>query len=109
MIGHAVGQAVGQGGRSRRSVGQRFMTGYDRPMTDHDRPLPSLIIIDGLFNLIFNELNEGKNSKMIKQHILNYINNYKIISQEIYNWLLNNQNDSNSIYLLGYFNFCGIG
>ena len=45
MIGHAVGQAVGQGGRSRRSVGQRFMTGYDRPMTDHDRPLPSLVII----------------------------------------------------------------
>ena len=42
MIGHAVGQAVGQGGWSRRSVGQRFMTGYDRPMTDHDRPLPSL-------------------------------------------------------------------
>ena len=38
MIGHA----VGQGGWSRWSVGQRFMTGYDRPITDHDRPLPSL-------------------------------------------------------------------
>jgi len=46
MIGHAVGQAVGQGGRSRRSVGQRFMTGYDRPMTDYDRPLPSLYMSD---------------------------------------------------------------
>src|SRR5436190_21322311 len=45
MIGHAVGQAVGQGGRSRRSVGQRPLTGYDRPMTDHDRPLPSLVLI----------------------------------------------------------------
>ncbi|RIA86482.1 hypothetical protein C1645_807770 [Glomus cerebriforme] len=32
------------------------------------------------------------------------------ILQEIYNWLLNNQdNSSNSIYLLGYLNFHGIG
>src|SRR5262249_9090435 len=45
---------------------------------------------------------------VIKQHVFNYINNYKIILQEIYNWLLNNQNNSNSIYLLGYFNYHGI-
>jgi len=29
-------------------------------------------------------------------------------SQEIYNWLLINQNNSDSIFLLGYFNFTGI-
>ena len=41
---------------------------------------------------------------------LNYINNHVKISQEIiYNWLLNNQNNSNYIYLLGYFNYHGIG
>ena len=45
---------------------------------------------------------------MIKKQVLNYICNYKIILQEIYNWLLNNQNNSNSIYLLGFFNFHGI-
>ena len=53
MIGQTVGQMVGQtvsqtvkpNGRSKRSVGQRFLTGYDRPMTDRDRPLPSLIRI----------------------------------------------------------------
>ncbi|EXX63844.1 Skt5p [Rhizophagus irregularis DAOM 197198w] len=29
--------------------------------------------------------------------------------QKIYNWLLNNQDNSNSIYLLGYLNYYGIG
>src|SRR6266496_6376596 len=57
------------------------------------------IVIDELFNLILKELNEGRNRKMIKQHVLNCINNYKMTSKEIYNWLLNNQNNSNSIYL----------
>src|ERR1044072_8967344 len=67
------------------------------------------IIIDELFNLISKETNEGKGEKVIKQHVLNYINSHKIILQEIYNWLLNNQNNLNSIYLLGYFNYHGIG
>src|SRR5947207_15378250 len=66
------------------------------------------IVINELVNLIFKELNEGKYEEIIKQHVLNYINNHKIISQEIYHWLLNNQNNSNSIYLLGYFNYYGI-
>src|ERR1044072_5288642 len=66
------------------------------------------IIIDELFNLISKETNEGKEEKVIKQHVLNYIDSHKIILQEIYNWLLNNQNHLNSIYLLGYFNYHGI-
>jgi TPR repeat protein len=64
-------------------------------------------VIGKLVELIFNKLNEGKCRKTIKQCVLNHINN-KVIIQEIYNYLLNNQNNSNSIYLLGYFNYNGI-
>jgi TPR repeat protein len=65
-------------------------------------------VIDELVNLILKELNEGKDEELTKRNILNCINNHDIISQEIYIWLLNNQNNSNSIYLLGYFNYHGI-
>src|SRR4051812_2215115 len=49
------------------------------------------IIIDELVNLIFKELNEGKEEEIIKQHVHNVIINYKIIPKEIYNWLLSDQ------------------
>src|ERR1043165_6446582 len=65
-------------------------------------------VIDEIFNLILREINEGKEEKMIKKHVLNYINNHEIILPTIYNWLLNNQNHLNSIYLLGFFNYHGI-
>ncbi|EXX76058.1 uncharacterized protein OCT59_023650 [Rhizophagus irregularis] len=67
------------------------------------------IVIDELVNHIFKEINEGKDKDQTKKYILNYIDDNNMISQEIYNWLLNTQNDSNSIYLLGYFNYHGIG
>ncbi|GBC10324.1 hypothetical protein RclHR1_09520009 [Rhizophagus clarus] len=67
------------------------------------------IVIDNLVNFYFKEINEGKDYNLRQQHILNYLNEHKINLQEINNWLLNNQNDSNSIYLLGYFNCNGIG
>ena len=67
------------------------------------------IVIDELVNLIFKETNEGKKKEVRNQHILDHIDNHKIILQEFYNWLLNDQNDSNSTYLLGYFNYHGIG
>jgi TPR repeat protein len=66
------------------------------------------IVIDELTNLIFNEINKGEDAKIIKQQVLDYINNQMVILQQIYTWLLNNQTNSNSIYLLGYFNFNGI-
>src|ERR1043166_6786463 len=66
-------------------------------------------VIDELFNLLSKETVEGKEKKLIKKHVLDYIHNHKIIPQVIYNWLLNNQNNLNSIYLLGYFNYHGIG
>src|ERR1051325_8524677 len=61
-------------------------------------------VIDELVNITFKMINKGKE----KQHILDYINNQEIVLQDIYNWLLKNQNNSNSIYLLGYFNYHGI-
>ncbi|GBB91177.1 hypothetical protein RclHR1_18310005 [Rhizophagus clarus] len=66
------------------------------------------IVIDDLVNLYFKEINEGKEESVRKQHLFDYINNHKLNLQEIYNWLLNNQNNSNSVYLLGYFNYHGI-
>ncbi|RGB36183.1 hypothetical protein C1646_814180 [Rhizophagus diaphanus] len=67
------------------------------------------IVINDLVNLYFKEINEGKDYNVRKQNILNYINNLKINLNEVISWLLNNQDDSNSIYLLGYFNYNGIG
>ncbi|EXX72086.1 uncharacterized protein OCT59_023609 [Rhizophagus irregularis] len=64
------------------------------------------IITDELINFIFNELNDDE--ELLKFHVLNYIYNQKINMQKIYNWLLNNQHNSNSICLLGYFNYHGI-
>ncbi|EXX50597.1 uncharacterized protein OCT59_023634 [Rhizophagus irregularis] len=65
-------------------------------------------VIDKLVDLIFEELNKGKEANVIKQQVLDYIYNQMIFKQQIYNWLIENQNDSNSIYLLGYFNYYGI-
>ncbi|RGB40164.1 hypothetical protein C1646_753643 [Rhizophagus diaphanus] len=66
-------------------------------------------IIDELVDLIFKELNKGNDDEPIKQHIFDYFDNQKIILQEFYNWLLYNQDNSNSIFLFGYFNYYGIG
>ncbi|RGB23880.1 hypothetical protein C1646_773874 [Rhizophagus diaphanus] len=66
------------------------------------------IVVDDLVNLCFKEVNEGKEEIVTKQHVIGYINKHKLGSHEFYNWLLNNQNDPNSIYLLGYFNYHGI-
>ncbi|GBB84237.1 hypothetical protein RclHR1_10860007 [Rhizophagus clarus] len=68
-----------------------------------------IIVIDDLVNYYFKEINEGKDYDTRKKHVLNYINNHKMNLQEICNWLLYNQNNSNSICLLGYFNYNGIG
>jgi TPR repeat protein len=67
------------------------------------------IVIDESVSYYFKMTNEGKEENMRKQHILDFINNYGINLREIYDYLLNNQNNPNSIYLLGYFNFNGIG
>jgi TPR repeat protein len=43
-----------------------------------------------------------------KHGIVNYLNNRNITSQEVYDWLINNQDNSNSVFLLGAFNRHGI-
>ncbi|RGB27419.1 kinase-like domain-containing protein [Rhizophagus diaphanus] len=43
-----------------------------------------------------------------KYEIIIYLNNHNITTREIYNWLLNDQDNSNSIFLLGVFNHFGI-
>ena len=63
------------------------------------------IIIKEIVSFIFKILNEGKSRK---QYTLDYLSNHNINSLEIYDWLVNNQNDLDSIFLLGYFNYCGI-
>ncbi|RGB36605.1 kinase-like domain-containing protein [Rhizophagus diaphanus] len=45
---------------------------------------------------------------MRKCKIIKYLDNHNVTSQEIYNWLLNNQDNSDSVFLLGVFNHFGI-
>jgi TPR repeat protein len=62
-------------------------------------------IIDNLVNLS----NKGKEDKKRKKFVLDYFNDHKINLQEVHYWLLINKSCSNSIYLLGYLNYYGIG
>src|SRR5256885_2732002 len=48
------------------------------------------IVVDELINLYFKMVNEGKEERIRKQHILDNIDNHRINLKEIYNWLLNN-------------------
>ncbi|POG66380.1 kinase-like domain-containing protein, partial [Rhizophagus irregularis DAOM 181602=DAOM 197198] len=61
------------------------------------------IIVNNMFNFFYDD------DEVAKQKVLNYLNEQNITLQEINNLLLNNQNNSNSIYLLGKFNDLGIG
>uniref|UniRef100_U9T5W8 Protein kinase domain-containing protein n=1 Tax=Rhizophagus irregularis (strain DAOM 181602 / DAOM 197198 / MUCL 43194) TaxID=747089 RepID=U9T5W8_RHIID len=61
------------------------------------------IIVNNMFNFFDDDDVVGK------QKVLSYLNEQNITLQEINNLLLNNQNNSNSIYLLGKFNDLGIG
>ncbi|RGB36760.1 kinase-like domain-containing protein [Rhizophagus diaphanus] len=65
--------------------------------------------INKIIEFIAKIINEGKEPKLRKQYILNYFDGYYINSGEAYNFLLNNQDNPNSIFLLGYFNSLGIG
>ncbi|GBC06909.1 hypothetical protein RclHR1_07130008 [Rhizophagus clarus] len=52
----------------------------------------------------------GKTNEESRQlfYFLNYLNIYNINTKEILIWLLNNQNNPNSMFLLGYFNYLGV-
>src|SRR5436190_1171663 len=66
------------------------------------------IIVNKLVELISENLNEGKEVNEVKQHVIDYLDNHNINSQATYDLLLSNQDNSNSIFLLGYFNYYGI-
>ena len=65
------------------------------------------ILSENNFSAIVDEIVYNEREK---SEILNCLRNHNISSQEIYNWLLNNQgnSNSNSIVLLGDFNYYGI-
>ncbi|POG74941.1 kinase-like domain-containing protein [Rhizophagus irregularis DAOM 181602=DAOM 197198] len=63
------------------------------------------IIVNKTTEYIFETINKGLLGKL---HILDYFKNNNINSQEIYDWLINNQENSNSNFLLGYFNYYGV-
>jgi TPR repeat protein len=67
------------------------------------------IIVDEINDLIFKSLNRGIEDKLVNEQVTEYLNNRNISTKEIYHWLSNNQNNSNSLFLLGYFNYFGIG
>ncbi|GBB88065.1 hypothetical protein RclHR1_01460015 [Rhizophagus clarus] len=64
--------------------------------------------VDQINDFIFKLLNKGFEVHLSKQKVIEYFNNHNINLQKIYDWLLNNQNNSNAIFLLGYFNYYGI-
>lgn len=66
------------------------------------------IISDKIIDIINKSIKEGNNDIIIKENVMDYIKNCKINLQEIYTWFLNNQNKENLIFLIGYFNYCGI-
>ncbi|GBC05719.1 hypothetical protein RclHR1_00640007 [Rhizophagus clarus] len=67
------------------------------------------IIIDEINNYLIKLANKGIIWSSLKQQVIRYFKDHNINLEEIYNWLLNNRNDSNSIFLLGYLTFFGIG
>ncbi|GBC05372.1 hypothetical protein RclHR1_00620012 [Rhizophagus clarus] len=65
--------------------------------------------INKIVGFITKMVNEGKEPKLRKQYILDYFDEYYINMEEMYSFLSNNQNNPDSIFLLGYFNSLGIG
>ncbi|POG74954.1 kinase-like domain-containing protein [Rhizophagus irregularis DAOM 181602=DAOM 197198] len=78
------------------------------------KEIDSSISSNNNFKVTVDEMVELSNKASVEAEeldrlcIYNYLNNHNMTSQEIYIWLLNNQNYSNSIVLLGDFNYLGI-
>ncbi|EXX64221.1 Cdc15p [Rhizophagus irregularis DAOM 197198w] len=74
-------------------------------------PLIFLNLIINDYDLLVNEiilLIEDVEIIMRKIIIVKYLNDHDIALKEIYNWLLNNQDNSNSVFILGVFYHFGI-
>ena len=70
-------------------------------IVDHENDLSEAV--KEIVDFIFKDLNHGSESGL--NDFSDYLNNHDIGSQKLYHWLLKNQLDSNSIFLLGYFDF----
>ncbi|GBC09995.1 hypothetical protein RclHR1_09260009 [Rhizophagus clarus] len=66
------------------------------------------IVVDEMNDFIYKVANEVLDSRLAILKVNEYFSIHNISAQETYNWLLNNQISTNSIFLLGYFNFYGI-
>ncbi|RGB24232.1 hypothetical protein C1646_773375 [Rhizophagus diaphanus] len=70
--------------------------------------IQSFDIISEIVELLINVENEGRDST-INNHIFNYnLRKHNMTSTNLCIWLINNQNNPDSIFLFGYFNFLGI-
>ncbi|CAI2183121.1 12961_t:CDS:2, partial [Funneliformis geosporum] len=69
----------------------------------------NVVIVDDIVDIILDNGNKGIEEKKVIRHINDYSMNQMVDLQEFIHWLLRNQNRSNNIYLLGYFNHTGIG
>ncbi|GBC20787.2 kinase-like domain-containing protein [Rhizophagus irregularis DAOM 181602=DAOM 197198] len=86
----------------------KFIQDFNKMNTEDMEPL---MLLNNNFMIRTDEMVKLSNKIWInvdRQNIYNYLNNHNITSQEIYIWLLNNQHYSNSIALLGDFNYLGI-
>jgi TPR repeat protein len=66
------------------------------------------MIVDEIYDFIHKINNKGIETRLEKQQVILCLSNYNINSQEFYYFLLNNQISTNSIFVLGYFNYYGI-
>jgi TPR repeat protein len=62
------------------------------------------MIIDEIYDFIYKINNKGIETRL-EQQVIEYLSNHNINSQEFYDFLLNNQINTNSIFILGYFNY----
>ncbi|GES93139.1 kinase-like domain-containing protein [Rhizophagus clarus] len=86
----------------------QFIRNFDKINIKEIEPLTSIIPINIIVDEILYILNKLEKVDE-RREILNYLNNYNMTPQEIYYWLLNNQDNSNSVLLLGVFYYLGIG
>ncbi|GBC22041.2 kinase-like domain-containing protein [Rhizophagus irregularis DAOM 181602=DAOM 197198] len=64
------------------------------------------IVAKEIADLIFREINVR--NMVNEKHVFDCLRNHNVNSREIFDWILNDQNNLNSIFLLGYFFYCGI-
>jgi TPR repeat protein len=86
----------------------QIIQNFSRIEVKEMKPLMSL---GNNFEIVVNEiihLLEGVEMVARRHKIINYLSNHNIVSKEIYDWLLNNQDNPNSVFLLGTFNHYGI-